>query len=94
MSQLPRKYPAVTIVTGARSCDAVKSFEGKRVLATQAPALPTKNCSMPAECRCRFKKYQDRRDDDQGRRAGFGQERAAWYAGAQRRKSHGRREQD
>lgn len=94
MPQTPKKYPAVTIATGPKSCAAVDALEGMRILATHAPTLPMTNCSMPALCRCRFKKYVDRRDDEQGRRAGFGQERAAWYAGGQRRKSKGRREKD
>ena len=66
-----------------------------RILATHAPPLPMPNCTMPAECRCRFKKYVDRRDDEQGRRFNYGQERGAWYAGGQRRKSpRGRRDKD
>jgi hypothetical protein len=89
-----RKYPAVTIALGTRRCPAVESLEGTRILATHAPPLPMPNCSIPAECRCRFKKYPDRRDDEEGRRSHFGAERASWYAGGQRRKSRGRRERD
>lgn len=94
MPQAPRKYPAVTIVAGTNSCGAVDALEGVRMLATHAPTLPMSNCSVPAQCRCRFRKFPDRRDDEQGRRSGFGEERAAWYAGGQRRKSRGRREKD
>ena len=90
----PKKYPAVTIVTGMNCCAAVRALEGMRILAGQAPALPMPNCTMPAECRCRFKKYVDRRDDEQGRRFLYGQESSAWYAGGQRRKSRGRRDKD
>jgi hypothetical protein len=89
-----RKYPAVTIVTGTDCCGAVSALEGMRILATAAPRLPMPNCTMPGQCRCRFKKYVDRRDDDQGRRFKYGQERGAWYAGSQRRKSRGRRDKD
>ena len=89
----PKKYPAVTIVTGTNCCGAVRALEGMRILAIQAPALPMPNCTMPADCRCRFKKYVDRREDEQGRRFQFGGERA-WYAGGQRRKSRGRRDKD
>lgn len=94
MAQSPKKFPAVTVARGAKCCGAVDALEGIRILATHAPTLPMANCSMPSECRCRFKKYVDRREDEQGRRAGFGQERAAWYAGGQRRKSKGRRDKD
>ena len=94
MPQAPKKYPAVTIVTGAKRCGAVTALDGVRILASQAPPLPIPNCTMPTVCRCRYKKYVDRREDDQGRRFKFGGERSAWYSGSQRRKSRGRRDQD
>jgi hypothetical protein len=72
----------------------VSALEGVRILASHAPPLPMSNCTMPGKCRCRFKKYVDRREDEQGRRSSLGQERAAWYAGGQRRKSKGRRGKD
>jgi hypothetical protein len=89
-----KKYPAVTVAAPTRRCEAVNALEGMRILATHAPTLPMANCTMPAQCRCKFQKYVDRRDDDQGRRFAFGQERSAWYAGGQRRKSRGRRSID
>ena len=88
------KYPAVTIQTGLRHCTAVETLNGVRILATRAPKLPIPNCSMTADCRCRFKKYVDRREDEDGRRFEFAGERSAWYAGGQRRKSQGRRDKD
>lgn len=90
----PKNYPAVTIVTGAECCGAVSALTGPRILATHAPALPLPNCTMSADCGCRFKKHVDRRDDEQGRRFQYGQERGAWYAGGQRRESRGRRDKD
>jgi hypothetical protein len=72
----------------------VSTLAGARLLAGRAPRLPVADCTMPAECRCRFQKYSDRREDDQGRRFHYGHERAAWYAGGQRRKSSGRRTAD
>jgi len=89
-----KKYPAVTLATASNRCGAVGALEGVRILASRAPQLPMPDCTMPNECRCRFKKYTDRRDDEQGRRFHFKHERAAWYAGAQRRKSRGRRPAD
>jgi hypothetical protein len=89
-----KTYAAVTIVTGSKHCAAVKRLEGTRILAAQAPTLPVPDCTMPGQCRCRFKKYVDRREDAEGRRFKFGQELGAWYAGGQRRKSRGRREKD
>ena len=89
-----RKYAAVAIAMPSKCCEAVSALEGAKILATRAPKLPLSNCSMPNECRCRFQKYMDRREDDQGRRFRYGQERSAWYAGSQRRKSRGRRTAD
>jgi hypothetical protein len=88
------KYPAVTIVPGQKRCPAVEALEDTRILANHAPALPMPNCSIPSECRCRFKKYVDRREDEEGRRFRFGAERSSWYACGQRRKSRGRRTKD
>lgn len=88
------KYPAVTIVASAKRCQAVAALDGARFLAQKAPKLPMPDCTMPKECRCRFKKYVDRREDEQGRRFKFGSERSAWYSGTQRRKSRGRRTVD
>ena len=91
---VPRKYAAVTILAGRHSCHAVSSLKTVRILATGAPPLPVPNCHMPRECGCRFKKYVDRREDDEGRRFCYGLESSAWYSGNQRRKSQGRRERD
>ena len=90
----PKKFPAVTIASPENCCGAVSALEGVRILAENAPALPLPNCTMPKLCRCRFKKYVDRREDEQGRRFNYGGERSAWYAGAQRRKLRGRRDND
>jgi hypothetical protein len=93
MTQL-KKHPAVTIATSPDCCAAASAFKDTRILATQAPTLPVPNCSMPTKCRCRFRKYVDRREDNEGRRFKVGAERGAWYAGGQRRKSRGRRNAD
>jgi len=89
-----RKFAAVTIAPALECCDAVGQLEGVRLLAIKAPTLPVSGCTMPDRCRCRFKKYVDRREDEQGRRFLYGQERAAWYSGSQRRHSRGRRAVD
>jgi hypothetical protein len=89
-----KKFPAVTIVTPLKCCDAVGALEGLKILASHAPKLPMPNCTMPEKCRCKFQKYTDRRDDEEGRRFRYGQERGAWYAGSQRRKTRGRRPTD
>ena len=93
MAAAPR-FAAVTIVARGPCCREVSSLRGTKLLAHQAPALPVCDCTMPAECRCRFQKYSDRREEDTDRRFHYGNDRTAWYAGAQRRKSDGRRATD
>jgi len=95
-STVPRsmRFPAVTVAMPAKRCEAVSSLKRNRILAMHAPTLPMPKCSMPGECRCKFQKYTDRREDDQGRRFSFGRERGAWYAGSHRRNSPGRRSAD
>ena len=90
---MPKPYPAVALVAARTCCAEAKALAGSRILATAAPGLPLPNCSMPDQCRCKFQKYSDRRDED-NRRLQFSSERSAWYAGCQRRKSNGRRADD
>ena len=89
--RMPAKpYASVTIAMGpgiAMPLARLKAFEFSR---SMRPTLPMSNCSMPEQCRCRFKKYIDRRDDEEGRRSGLVRT-VSWYAGGQRRKSRGRR---
>ncbi|HQR49572.1 MAG TPA: hypothetical protein PL152_09555 [Steroidobacteraceae bacterium] len=53
-------WHAVSIVPGARACDAAKALRGQRFLSRGAPALPLKNCSI-GSCTCRYEHYEDRR---------------------------------
>ena len=93
--KMPAKpYASVTVAMGNKHCVAVDVLDGVRILASHAPAIPMPNCSTTEQCRCRFKKYIDRRDDEENRRASFGGERGSWYAGGQHRKSRGRRDKD
>lgn len=63
-----------------------------RFLSREAPMLPLPACTMPDSCRCRFRKYNDRR---QGDRRLFGSEPdRRWYAGEERRRLPGRRATD
>jgi hypothetical protein len=89
-----KRFSAVAIVAPSRRCDAASAVESKRILSASAPKLPMPECTIPEQCRCRFQKFDDRREDEQGRRFRYGQESNAWYAGSQRRKSHGRRTSD
>ncbi len=86
-----KSYPAVAVITGSSCCPAVKVLKGAKKLATEMPSLPLPDCTMPRQCQCRFKKYADRRSEDEDRRIFGASERSVWYSGQQRRKSPTRR---
>jgi|SRR6185312_7207817 len=83
----PNRYQAVTVVCPAKCCAAVKSLAGQRFLARNAPSLPLPACSLSNQCRCSFRKYDDRRDESR-RLPG---ELSKWYGGTEKRRSRGRR---
>lgn len=89
-----KNFTAVSIVTPATCCLAVKEFAGRKLLAKDAPRLPLPGCSDPRQCKCRFQKHADRRGGDEDRRLFTTQQRSIWYSGQQRRKSTGRRSDD
>jgi hypothetical protein len=86
-----KSYPAVAVITGSNCCPAVKLLKGTKKLAAAMPSLPLPDCTMRRECQCRFKKYADRRSEDEDRRMFGASERSVWYSGEQRRKSPTRR---
>ena len=87
------KYAAVTIVAARECCSAVQELAGQKILAATAPMLPLADCTSPSLCQCRFKKFPDRRDDEEDRRNLLRNEaHSIWYQGPQRRKSTDRRE--
>jgi hypothetical protein len=90
----PSKYSAVTIVASRDCCAAVQELVSRKILAATAPRLPLTDCTSPSRCQCRFKKFPDRRDDDDDRRQLRYEVHSAWYPGPQRRKSTTRRRQD
>lgn len=89
-----KKYPAVAIAPGVTTCAAAKALNGRRYLAIEAPPLPLPDCSQPHECRCRFSKFPDRRDDEDERRHLSVSMRSVLFAGQERRRLRGRRRTD
>lgn len=62
---LPRTdYRAVSLVASVPACRAAEGCRGERTLLTGAPRLPLYECTMPGQCRCRFKMHADRRRDE------------------------------
>jgi hypothetical protein len=83
-----RYYHAVAIVPKTSSCAPARAKRGVRYLSREAPPLPLPDCSWPERCRCRFEKFEDRRQDDRRDIASS----ARWFAGEERRRlSRGRR---
>ena len=54
-------HHAVTIEANANACEAARALVGHRFLAREAPLLPLPDCGV-AECPCRYRHYQDRRE--------------------------------
>ena len=86
-------YHAVSIQFEKWACRAAKEYEGRRLLAAEAPKLPLPDCDA-AECRCHFVHYEDRRSG-RDRRSPFGSGGVAAASGRfeqERREGSARRE--
>jgi len=55
-------YRGVSIKPQQDSCAGARQIAGKRFLACAAPLLPIDNCDSSA-CRCRYARFDDRRQD-------------------------------
>ncbi len=55
-------YHCVEIKMSYNACEAVLKLHGKRFLSADAPMLPVAECDQ--SCRCTFKHYEDRRQDE------------------------------
>jgi hypothetical protein len=84
-----KDYRAVSVAPGMNCCAAAHDNVGKYFLLRDGPRLPLANCTMPANCSCKFKKALDRRDGD--RRIFGTSETGRWFAGPENRKRGGRR---
>jgi hypothetical protein len=86
-------YPAVAVIPCSGACAAAVAVAGRRFLAAEAPLLPLRDCTLPAGCHCRYRKFPDRREEDAGRRSPPGSIGANWFRGQDQRHG-GRRRQD
>lgn len=82
----------MAIVAATGGCEAARTLKGKRFLSAEAPRLPLAKCSAPAECRCVYKKYPDRRAGPRREVEKTGLQRA--LPGGERRRRRGRRSTD
>lgn len=82
-----KDFRAVSIISRAPSCEAARAPSGQRRLA-QGCSLPLEDCTMPAMCKCQFKKHPDRRMDEDRRMLGSTQ-RGAQFGIKERRAKRG-----
>jgi hypothetical protein len=83
---------AVSIICPATGCAAAQTLKGKRLLVSRGVALPLAECTMPSQCKCRYQKYADRRDEDD--RRAFGSTTRGALFGISERRVKGRRAAD
>lgn len=86
------RWHAVAIVPGATHCQAVEAIKGRRILSSEAPILPLRECDVAA-CKCKYRHHDDRRDGPrrtEEAQAGGMRSRTS----ADRRNSRGRRDTD
>jgi hypothetical protein len=58
-------YGAVSIATGQKPCcEAAQKISGNRYLMSQAPTLPLDGCTLYDKCRCKYEKWDDRRQEE------------------------------
>lgn len=89
------EYRGVSVIaTEDDCCQAVRGIAGKRFLADEAPRLPLNDCDA-AVCRCKYKRFDDRREDSR-RSSDIGFDSTIhWYSEEQRSiKARGRRSDD
>ena len=90
-------YHAVSIIPGARACDAARHLQGRRILSKDALRLPLTDCQLGASmCHCAYKHHDDRRvrmRRKADRRVEHLASRPSW-SGQERRRSGGRRSTD
>lgn len=88
-------YHAVSCRSGAGKCAAVKAIKNQRFLVEDAPQLPLADCTSE-RCECKYLHHEDRRDNDDDRRALYGikSEFYEYTSKQDRRVKNGRRESD
>ena len=93
MSKVASDYRAVSIVARLGACQAAQELREERFLSHDAPMLPLNDCGDPANCRCRYQHWEDRRQDSR-RMADDGIATMAYYGEEKREGRRGRRADD
>lgn len=82
-------FRAVSIAPSILCCAAATRAMDRCFLLREAPHLPLAACTMPKNCKCKFRKNADRRNSER-RLFGAG-ETNRWFAGLESRRRGGRR---
>jgi hypothetical protein len=86
------RFHCVTVVGGPNACPAAKEVALVRMLSADAPRLPLKNCDRPAQCACKYRHHDDRRQGPRRAVEDTGL-RKPWEE-RERRRVRGRRDSD
>lgn len=93
VSGMPRlKYRCVEVIAAAGGCDAARLLKNLRILCAEAPRLPLTTCDRPADCKCIYRHFEDRRQGP--RREGEHAVVPLPHRGPERRSWRGRRDSD
>ena len=93
VDEKPRlKYHCVEVIAGTGACEAARLLKSVRLLSAEAPLLPLNACDRPADCRCVYQHFEDRRQGP--RREDDHVVRAIAYTAVERRIGRGRRKTD
>ena len=55
------KYSGAEVIAGDGACDAARSLENLRFLSADVPPLPLETCDRRAICKCKYRRFNDRR---------------------------------
>jgi len=82
-------YQAVSIQPSLCACLPAQLLRDKRFLCREAPVFPLPDCTQASDCECKYKRWEDRRQDD--RRAPFATTGDQYFANGNRRQRSDRR---
>jgi hypothetical protein len=86
------RYQCVEVIAPGGACDAARTLKNLRLLSVDAPRLPLDACDRPADCRCVYKHFDDRRQGP--RRENEHAKVPLKHLGPERRRWRGRRDSD
>jgi hypothetical protein len=90
-NRILKQFVAVSVVPGAQDCcQAVEEIAGVRFLSQEAPLFPLNDCDRLGSCKCTYKHWDDRRQEDR-RDFDNGIANQFFHDGEKRKLRHGRR---